>query len=345
MTAVLGWRVGMLVREAFKNVFTLRSRLFAVILLAALLGSSAAAFAALESRGLDTQLLSIEDRGSSVVTFRSREPDQPISVTRSSCEALARRDGVVRAGALVDIGVRDIRELGARIRVYSGSSTLFPQLARHDGVLGAALQRSAARRNVTLGQGDVRQLAPGANQPEGVPTNGAVVLPLSPLDRTVPSCIAVLDRFTDVHGLASVLAAELSVSGGDVAAVRQLVPTSDPAREWCDRPGQFAWLAVGFVVGVVVSLLTWTRSSEIAAYRLSGTSRIQLVVLIGFEVAIVAAVFMVSAVASLCVVTDGSRPDTANLLWSIAGAASLIVVSSVGTMRSVLVSAARLTRE
>lgn len=94
-----------------------------------------------------------------------------------------------------------------------------------------------------------------------------------------------------------------------------------------------------------MTLLTWTRSGEMAAYRLSGTSRVILATILTFEALLTASVFTTSAALAAGTLTTSFISMTEVLLWILAGGTTWVLTASVGVVRSVAVSAAMLTRE
>ncbi|QSB23248.1 hypothetical protein [Curtobacterium sp. 24E2] len=319
--------------------------MFSAVLLAALLGSAGVTFAALEAETFIQQLQQLESKGSNVVTFRSASLNTTVTITRASCEALAQDDGVQRAGLLLEGGTRDIPELGARISVYAASSSLFPGLRSADGIVGATMNESSQPRRIAFEGTRPLELAAGPMQPEGLPTNTGVVFPLSSATTTADTCVVVLDRFSSPNDLARSLGAELVVSGGDVVPARQLAPSSDPVAQWRSRPAQYFSPALGAIGGLCMSLLIWTRSGEMAAYRLSGTRRPALATMLTFETLLAASVFATSGTLGTCLLVGAYLSPTETLLWTLAGSASWILASAGGVIRSVTVGAAALTRE
>ena len=339
------WRPGSLTREAVLNVYSPRSRTFSVILLAALLGSSAAVFASFEAQNFVDRLTRLEAKGSNVVYFQSSSRKTAVTISRSSCELLAKRRGVARAGLLMDEGTRDIPELGTRVSIFTGSTTLFPELSSGDGVLGAGLVDTVQDRRISLGENDLRSVRVGVRQPEGIPTNNALVLPLEARSVSAPICIVVLDRYEEPRTAVSVLSPQLEAQGGALTARVQLAQTSAPLTDWTNRPGQYFTLVLGLMGGLCSSLLVWTRSSEIAAYRLSGTSRKSLGQLLTFEALLTAGTFGTSVALAAQVLQPELISLAEALFWALGGAATWMLTSAVGVIRSVSAKAASLARE
>ena len=339
------WRLSCLVREAALNLANPRSRMCTLLLLAALAGSICAAFAAYESSSFTNRLDQLEARGSNVLSFQASASDADVTVSRTSCEELAAQRGVSRAGLLISEGTRDVPEIGGRTPVLTGSATLFPALASHDGLLGPNLVTSSDARFVTLAPADLRHVSVNDRQPEGIPTNNALVLPLS-IDRTsAPNCLVVLERYQDIRTAVATLEPQLEVFGGPAIARVQLSQTSDPVAEWQHRPGQYLPLAIGLIGGFCSSLLLWTRANDIAAYRLSGTSKRSLAQLLSVEMLLVVGLFATCGTVAAQVVRRDlvSLPEA--LYWLIGGAALWLLAASAGIGRSIVARASTLARE
>ncbi|MFC4243538.1 hypothetical protein ACFOYW_09140 [Gryllotalpicola reticulitermitis] len=345
MTTAARWALPLLLREATRNVLNVRSRMFSSVLLATVFGSATAAFSALDAHAFNRQLQQLQAMGSNVVSFESASPNTTVLITRSSCEALAQDGGVQRAGLLIDDGIRDVPELGARVSTYSASPSLFPRLRSADGVLGVALGSSNEPRRITIEGAGTRLLVAGLAQPEGIPTNTGVIFPLPAGTTAASACTVVLDQFASPHVLASSLAAELVVTGGDIMPIRRLTPTLDPVAQWRARPGQYVAPALGLAGGLCVTLLTWTRSGEMAAYRLSGTRRAALATILTCEALLTASVFATAGIVAATTLARFYISATEVFLWIFAGSAIWVLAAAAGVVRSIVVGAITLTRE
>lgn len=346
--SVRHWRSRALLREAFLNSVNLRSRTFISLAVAVMAGSTAVAFYASESTHFAEGLQDLEIRGSNILTLQSATPHKDIAISRTSCEALTRLPEVERAGLLIDAGSLDIPEIGANTRIFTASTTLFRQLATEPGVIGFKLTRSRAPRTVTVAPSQTRQLGTLVQQPEGIPTNSAVVFPLPAGTSSGPVCIVSLTRFHDPKAVAPTLAAALETQGGPIMGDPELPLTSDPVHDWNTRPGQYLPLVLGILGGLLTSTVTWTRSSELAAYRLSGTSRRSIGILVTLESLFPAGSYLLSAAAALSAATIvGAHilSPTEQMNWVLAGAVGWSTVGAVGALRSMLASPAKMTRE
>jgi hypothetical protein len=342
------WRTGALLREAILNAVNPRSRTILILALAIAAGSTTTAFYVSESTQFTQRLDDLETRGSNIITLQSATPRTNVAISRSSCEALTRLPQVQRAGLLIDGGSRDIPELGANTRTFTASTTLFPPLATQHGLIGSKLSRTSAPRTVTVAPSQPQTLATGRPQPAGIPTNSAVVFPLPAGTSSGPVCIASLTRFSDPRSARQILAAALETRGGPILAIPQLPLTSDPIHDWHTRPGQYLPIALGLLGGLLSTIVTGTRSSELAAYRLSGTSRRSAGILLTVENLFPSGAFLIAgAVALITLALTGADilSPAELLMWLVCGAAAWSAVAAYGAVRGMLLSPAKMTRE
>lgn len=68
------WRFGPFVREAVRNVFDVRAKLFPALVLAVLAGSGLATISAIEASGLQAQLADLQLDGRLVYNYTRRTP-------------------------------------------------------------------------------------------------------------------------------------------------------------------------------------------------------------------------------------------------------------------------------
>ena len=338
------WKVLGLFRESVLNVINPRSRMVVTLVVAIAFGSAAVSFYAYESKQFADRLSELESQGSNVVVFQSSKPGVEIQISRKSCEALADIPGVTRSGLLIDEGTRNLPEVGANISLFAASTSLFPQLSQSDGLIGVSLAIGQLERTVTFGKSDTRRLSVAQRQPEGIPTNTAIVLPLAIGATAGPHCLVELARFQKSRSDIPVLESQLVVQGGSVIGRSQLTPPTDPVVDWTNRPGQFIGMALGAIGGLLATMLVWTRSSELAAYRLSGTSRRSLALMLTIESLLAAGMFGFSGTLAACVLDHFVISPHEVLLWSITGSATWYLATLPGTMRSIATSPATLTR-
>ncbi|SEA42413.1 hypothetical protein [Leifsonia sp. 21MFCrub1.1] len=339
------WRLLLIAREALHNTFSRSARAVVLVAVAGLLGSAGPAVLAAEAEDFRRDVAALEARGSAVLHLGASNPRAAVSVTRDSCEALSLRSDVERSGILVEEGDRSIPELGARVPVFAASTSLFPGLHRADALVGSRLEPAQYGRFVQLGEGVPRRAIPAGVQPEGIPTNGSILVPLASHVGTAEACIVVLHRGVDPKEAGPLISAQLDVSGGAVSAIPSLQLTSDPLHEWTERPGQWVILLCAGVGGLTSALFAFARSSELAAYRMSGTSRSSLALILLGEEALRGGLFAAAAAGATCVVAPQllSVPEAA--LWACAGASLWCVVASIGIGRALAVPVLALARD
>lgn len=59
--------------------------------------------------------------------------------------------------------------------------------------------------------------------------------------------------------------------------------TRDPASELANRPGERLWIGSALLLGLFGAVQMWARRSELALLRALGTTRAELMILVGFE--------------------------------------------------------------
>lgn len=332
-----GWRFALLAREANRNVFGRGSRLRPLVAIAVILGVAQSGFIALENDNLDRTLDTLRQAGRNIVVFQSTDAASPAIIDRASCEALAGESGVAAAGLLVPMDRQSAIPLGTSLNSYRASSTLVSGLQRADVVVGSALGEGRAASFTLQVEGmSAASAIIGERQPTGIDTNSAIVLPLAATERSGESCVVAFGPLVRLRDAIPVVRSQLSVSGNPVAGVPVLLEPTSAVDGWLARPGRYLPLLLGLIGALVVMITSRLRASEVATYRLSGTSIRSITTLMSLEVALLGAVAAVSATATALVLAP-HYPDLAvPLLWAI-GAAGLWSIAVI----AVAVSAAR----
>ena len=331
------WPLALLAREATRNVFSTAARLFPVVLLAVLLGSSQATLAVHQGNALEQQVAELRTQGRNVLSATQTAQDSPVLIDRASCEALTALPVIERAGIQVADGrSMDLPQLGARIPVRPVSTTLLPEVAMHDAVIGPGM---AATVGLTPGQR--LDLAPGPNGTStvsalvgsgdgaGLGGTGAVFVAADSSVTTSATCSVVLTPFADASAAAPVIAASLDVQDNPVLVSAELRETTDVVALFLARVERFLPLLLGALGGLTVAVIGSLRSSELAAYRLSGTSPRSLGVLLAFEQVLVAGVFVAASVAATLLLAGQALTPAASILWSVAGGLVWLVVGNL----------------
>ncbi len=325
-----GWRLRHLAREAVRNVLGQGARMAPMVLLAVLLGAGAVAFAAVEAATLRTDLSDLAWRGRGVATYASASQGQPVEITRASCDSLATQPGVLAAGLLTDPVERSIRPGGIDIVTRRASPALLPQLSHTDALIGAAIIDRTGTFLTRIDQ-SLLQAQTTVEQREGLGASHSVFLALGPENTSGPFCLAVLDPLVDAAAIAPVHLAALDAAGGRLTATEALQATSDPVDVFLTRPSRFLPLLLGLLGAIATVIGYRLRTSELAVYRLSGTSRASMLQLLGLEVLTVTGVAATSAAAAaLALRAHLLDPGTA-VLWGLAMAGTWALVTIVAT--------------
>jgi hypothetical protein len=333
------WRIGDLVREAVLDTFSVGGRSILALVAAVAISSATAAWAVWETRMFDQTLIELGDRGRNVVVISSAMPDVAASISRGSCESLIDLPGVLRAGVVVQEGRDDVFPFGVDIPLYRVSSTLMPELADAEAVVGSAVadQPGGSAQRISIGDIAVEAVV-GERQPTGVDVNSGVSLPASVNQADAENCFVVLDRRADVTSWAPSLVSELKSSGPPLGAIAVLQEPTDARQAYLDRATRFIPLAAGTFVGILFGLLTISRASELATYRLSGTSARDLLVMLSMQSLLVGGIVSASAaVASTPLSPIGADPSVIAMraieMGAIAAVVSSLLASSVALRR------------
>lgn len=296
------WRLSDLIREAVRNVFGPGARLLPAVAVAGLLGASSVALLAFEQDSLWQRVDDLTAQGRGVVIFAESSPERPTQVTRESCEGLATQPGVDAAGIIVEVGRVDAAPFAVDAPIRRASTTLFPELREVDLIVGSTLaSHNDLFRVLIHGQPFLAKVGDAAR--EGTGTALGLTAPLLPSDVAAGQCVVILDPLVDAEAVTSVLYAQLDLSGNDLTAREALNAPVDPLGDYLARLGRFAPLILGLIGGFITGILTRTRVSELAVYRLSGTSRESLSVLLAIESILIAGVTASAAsAAALCLV-------------------------------------------
>lgn len=288
------WRFSGLVREGFRNVFARGARLLPVVALAGLFGTGAVALLAVDQRALAGELAALDAQGRGVLTYTALSPERPALIERSSCEALAEQPGVTAAGNVIDIGAIDALPFAVDAQSRRASTTLIPQLSEVDVVIGRALIPHRDRLRVLV-QGESLLAEASAPAREGTGDAYTLTFPLRPADRLTPHCMVILDPLTQATEVMATQLAQLSTAGNPITGHQFFRASNDPIADYLSRMSRFVPLALGLVGGFVTGIITRARSSELAVYPLSGTSRASLLTLLLIENLLIAGIAAATA--------------------------------------------------
>lgn len=325
------WSTGDLIAEGFRNALAPGSRLRIVLVLAVLLGVGFVAFRLLEISVLVKQVETLSDKGRNILIIQGSDPDQPARIDRRSCEKLSKGPNVALSGMLLEQGRSSFPQLGAAVPVYAASPTLIPELAEFDAVVGEELTESEAGQSLLIVQGtQTLNAVAGGHRPVGLSVNSAVVIGIPESVRTSGHCFVVLQPTQNLAKETPSILAQLQVADNPAIGAPLSAESIDPFSVFRERPSHIVPTAIGILMAALLLLTAQLRSSEIAAYRLSGTSRISMLRLLSFESCISASIFWLSGAFSTAVVASQGAYYVLSMLADLLVAAmTSIFVSSV----------------
>jgi len=322
-----GWRSGLLVREAVRNVFGRGSRMLAVVALAVLAGAGSSAFVALETRTVRQEIQDLAADGRNVLVFAAVSDDAPARIERASCEALAGQHGILSAGILEPAGEIDVMPVGTRLPAQRASTTLFPELAGADLLVGRSLSDRAARPFVVRAGQDLATAVHAGSHPEDLGTGASITLPPRPGDATAEQCVVILDAFSDVDTALPAVAAQLKVTRNPISGTELLSATNDPVTDYLQRPGRWLPLLLGLLGAVATAITIRLRASEIAVYRMSGTSPVSVMTLLTLETLLITGTAALSAAAASLALAPRYLDPAVPMLWGLALAGTWTVAA------------------
>lgn len=294
-----GWRIAGLAREAVLNVFSRESRMLPLLVAAVVAGVSMAAFVAYEVQSFRSTLSQLERAGSNVVFFSGTDAQSPIQIGRDSCESLSGQPGIERAGLLLQSGRTSIASLGESIPALRASATLFPDLSRADIVVGSAFGlRIGATNFLTQEDSPVISAVVAPAEPDVLGTNASVVSALDPTDMTGEQCVVVLDPLVRPEEAQSLFGAQLAISDGLPGVTLGPQPVIDPVQQFMERFSRYLPIVLGGVGGLITMILFRVRTNELSTYRLSGTGKVSLLLMLNMEIWLIAGISMLSAAAT-----------------------------------------------
>jgi len=333
------WPLRLLAREATRNTLALGGRLLPLVLAAVLAGSAHVALAAHASRGLDAALTALESEGRHLLDLApapplgGESPAEAAGVDRRSCENLATLAGVDAAGVVTEDEARSASpQTGPFLPVRRVSPSLLPAVTEHDVVIG-----TSTGERLGLARGDRLALGGLGSEPLDAVVDGSRALPstlalfAAPLPTTAlaETCRVELARFADASRMTPVLLGSVQASGAAVRAEPLLDETADRVELHLTRVDRHLPLLLGALGGLVTAVLALLRTSELATYRLAGTSRRSLGVILALEAALLGGIFATASTAATIVLRGELLSPLASALGGLAGASAWVLVASV----------------
>lgn len=291
------WRNTDLLLEAVKNVFAPKSRLRTLLLFVVILGVAFTAFRSVEISRLDRDVHHLADAGRNILSVQGQQSSSGFKISRTSCEALADTTGVIAAGVLVQEQRLSTPQLGFSVPTYAASLSLVPELRSVDVVVGTSLRKGETGSKFNLAiEGVAHSAIVGELKPNGLPLNGAITKAISPGVEEVDQCIVILDQRQHANSMKTQILTSLEVRNSSPSTQAVVADLSNPYEQFHNRIARFAPLALSLLLSVIIGGLAQSRSNELAAYRLSGTSRLSLVKLLCFEAAVILTIYWASGV-------------------------------------------------
>lgn len=327
------WRGVDLVEEAIRNSLNWRSRQAVSIAVAIALGLALAAITTADWRGLASNLAALDLRGRNVIVAGPADPANPVAISVDSCERLSELAAVERAGSVMSLPPVTSVQLGPRVPVLGVSPSLLPELQDHDVAIGPSL--GLARDTTRLVFGDfLLRATVMSEQPEALGVNGALAVRLPLQTRTTMSCVVVLRDAESVGLQIPLVAAQLHTAGGDVAVVSYLTESFDVIAAFQNRGTRWLPLIAGIAGSLLGVAMLLMRSSELATYRLSGSSRPDLYRLLVIEQAVLAGVSVVFGSFGIVVgIVATSDVPSISLFWPwVSGLAWVLVFGAISPL-------------
>lgn len=325
------WRFADLTREALRNVFGRGARLLPAVALAGLFGVGSVAIMVLEQDAMHDEVENLAGQGRGVVIFSQESPERPADIGRVSCESLVDTPGVEAAGLVVHMEGVDAVPIAIDVPARRASATLLPDLGEADVVVGNTLASQEGPFRVLIHGQPFDATVAGPSR-EGTGTAYSLTFPLLPDDTAAGMCVVILDAYIDADDVYTTLATQLEVSGNPISGTEVLVHPADPIEDYVARLSRYAPIVLGIIGGFITAIITRTRGSELAVYRLSGTSRGSLLTLLTVENLLIAgAGVTTTAVAALTLTGRLLDPVTA-IVTGFALAGTWVVVTVIATI-------------
>jgi hypothetical protein len=303
--------------------------MYLLVVLQVLLGVAVPTLLAFETQAFEARIASLTEQGRNVIAFQSSDPNTTSLISRASCEGLASKPGVVAAGLLIPAGSVDVSAVGDSIPLLRASSTLIPQLGEAAVVIGASLTTPSSKTQEVIVNSNASPISAvvGLNQPAGIGTNSALVIGLTARDRWGAQCLVRLQPYAEATTITPALESTLVVSGAPISALPALQEPDDPVAEFLQRADRFFPLLLGLVGGISMVISLRLQGSEVAVYRLAGTSSRSILLLIALQATLVSGVGALAGAAASVVLSAFYPDPSVPILWSVAmGAVSAIAV-------------------
>lgn len=279
------WKLRSLVREGLRN---LGPRHLAVGLIAAGLIGSGGSLTAAQAASAVAQEQAIIQAGGTVWWIQSDASGEAIPAR--VCASLRTSGGVVGAGAVGESpDLWRVVGLDSPVSVDLGTVGLWGAWGRQDlegrivvgsdvaelGQVGVGTVLTNSRGEVTVDARTDMRVRPSRLRANVIIPNAG--------DFALSECWVRMEPAAFQSGRDLVVSAFAGYPVKIQAFANQVPAVLSPAQQWNRFASLSLWLYTGLLSGATVWLLAWTRRTELAVYRTFGTTRAELLVLIGTE--------------------------------------------------------------
>lgn len=329
MSTAPGWQISELCVEAIRNVFGRGSRLRIVSLLAVTTGAGLSLFSMFEWRELRSDVEALNEDGWN--TFVVAVPDDSDNgVSARSCSRLADTQGVVSVAAIgtrtptqfVELGARTVPVVAVGLSSLPDDAPVVPPSEATPVMVGTDLLRSlesvrtlVSRTGITY---SITHSLPTELELANLSGSVVVPVPLSEMRGEVEQCYVSVEAWSD-EAIGVRLASSVSVTTLPVSVRRVLESGgAHPYDRFLARSSATVYFGVGVVMACASALSMRSRASEFGVYRVAGTTKMALAVLLALENALVVGIWALSAAtSSIALEHFTSLPTTSSWLRQI----------------------------
>ncbi|GAB3229116.1 hypothetical protein GCM10027586_14240 [Kineococcus gypseus] len=326
------WPFGLLVREAILNIFGPGSRMLVILALAVLAGAGSSTYIAVQSQAVRQEVFDLAADGRNVLVISALSNDAPSSINRASCENLHKQQGVDHAGILESAGELDVLPVGTRLPAQRASTTLFRELTNTDLLVGRNLSDRVSRQFTVRSGRDLASAKHADPHPEDLGTSFSVTLPPHPSHPSTARCVVILNAFSDADLASSIIAAQLKVTKNPISVTELLTATTNPVDNYLQRVDRWFPVLLGLLGAVAAVVTTRRRASEIAVYRMSGTSPVSMMTLLTLETLLITGSAALSATAAALTLSSYYLDLAVPILWGCVLAGSWAIFAIVALL-------------
>ena len=329
-----------------KNLAAPGSRLRLCVLAVLLAGTGLSAATLADWTALSTTSANLRAKGWGIYRIGSDND----SVTAASCRAISQITHVEASAFVSRLRERMFVQFGYRtvsvVLLGSDRAALWPpgmedtSIAYYGGEL-SDLGASVGRLDALDGTMSVPLVGRLPPEFDVFDLGGSIVLPvrLGSLSGIEGSCIVSVDPRFNIE-MQPVIQSAAAASSLKVQATTGVDPAVvQPFTDFLHRANRLAPLIAGLALALVWAMALRSRSSELAVYRITGTSRTDLLVLLGLETLGLLIIWTASGVGTLTVFTlRRSQPVFASYGYQVLGQG---LFAGLGLLTSAMVALRR----